>query len=1493
MARVEKILDTLEDIPSRISGFSVHAYRVRGYKKLIQQRPDLMAKHTERWFKVTIKSALSVQKDLSQNALDALVCAAKTLGHDRVATRSVLAVLNRAKDDGSTFAHLVAEQLKKMLDTDHAALAPQIWAAVTAFLKDNLQVTTFPATKEWLYVLQSLCNSDNELVKVHASVALNFFIYAVNINQHTPPIWIKMILQLVKQQMQHLAHAKKSEAGPATSGYLTLLYYSLRPDAPAEQLDRYWNEFVVDFWQPRVHLPSSRWSVAACRVVSSLLKGSRRPWNEQRALELKPQMTLQREELPLLDPQWVRKSLGSILRFVETLVDSTPWTSGTGDNEPSKTVWIALLDSLVEASSKEVMASGETKDAIAQVVNSLRRIWDRHTTKLALPQQKEDIWANKFCGLMEQVVEKLGAFQFAEKCLTRNTNDEFEVAPTPSQRSRQHGPRISPLLFFLELLVNQSEGRLLDEVRLRAVDVILEPCLAIQKTRLGKLELLRDCALAVSPAPKTPVLLKFWSHVALLAKSCLNEQLSDPNERLARTLGKEYDLVVDITVSGCSLLESVQAQEFFGAFVEAVRREAGEGAVVLSVVEKVSECLLRNVPDADTTACLPYVSILLRNLPATINRRILEQGRQSLWPSSSMPARAPEFDPYNHFYLALSSVGSKAYNLLDVQHIDATRDFLAGLTTSISTCPISLLAIYLRRIQAFVSLWVEDPDRKLETSNHNLKSLHQEVVSLWRVVCAAIERLLRKDSSLLLALEPLIASGFKTRRHGIINISVASWDTTFAKEQTLRYPARIEEILQRLRNHVDISLPSLPPTTENFEAPSLYNSDSGEMDAGRKPPSLRVRESPLITNRTNRKSRSPPSTTGSRRKASARIPPRVRLRHDDSQIQFEPVASSPSNPFNQESQILTERQRDMVDRQRVTANLFSSMGPTNGPQQDAAPRFNSDPVSGDDLPTERSRTPLRPGTSLGPIDIYLGSSPTPHSRNRSQQILSDNTDVATPSAVRAMQLNNETEELSSSPPRFEKQDQQQLSDVIMSNDTNDDFIGDSFEYRQTEKALSSFEDGNTEDVLQTAEVATQEDLEDDLPTDNGSSGAQSSTVELELTAQFDADINARKDPSVDPPLVDANVEAPRELDNAVVSTLPPRALSEVRSPSVEVSTEGGSNDTSRVEDSFLLSTPHGQHAEKAALPTSNLRRSSRVSTTPNSEQQNNSSKRKRSPIDVYRKPTKQKKTETSAPNKATSEQAESTTSLAPGDDPDCIVVEMPKKRRGRPSARRASRGPSDTPPSQRVVPGLTRKRSITRPCSQLSTSHLDPENVLVEDTPAPKRSRTHDVQDASAARHNTVRGTPRSQPKRLSHVQVTPKRSSSVTSGRGLSTTPAEEGSTIDENLTGPKQALPAGDMQNVHVAPQAEGGTENVETEKHQSKQASLATGTPSRSFSERVILTPRSIIETLKGIKAMISGAASQFVLGRQEEREADDLLFEIRRGVHAAARRGGEGD
>jgi hypothetical protein len=613
---------------------------------------------------------------------------------------------------------------------------------------------------------------------------------------------------------------------------------------------------------------------------------------------------------------------------------------------------------------------------------------------------------------------------------------------------------------------------------------------------------------------------------------------------------------------------------------------------------------------------------------------------------------------------------------------------------------------------------------------------------------------------------------------------------------------------------------------------SFYESDNDTEDVRPAFKSPRVKESPFKIAKSTRRSlsRSPAVTTPGRR-SSARQTAKVRLRHDNSQIQFEPIVSSPSNPFNQESQVLTERQKEMLERQRLSGGLFANMGAPS-PQPDAVSspmELHSDVLTADDLQTTNSRmTPLKTLAAMGPMDAFLGSSPTPHTRKSTRQMFSDNTGPTTPSAARTAKVAN-NDALGSSPPQFER------SDAGPAN--NNELVGSGFEYRQPDSTYDgSFDDGTTidEDALLEA-VARYSEVDErsgnDSPSDVIMSDMPSSTIDLQLTAQLDADIQAltaAADQDTSKHAPDTNNKFVDAASHPQSSNMHDGSDTEVdeSQPPTPVAAPHKEGKTSRVGDS--ASKPS---SSKRTPQSQSVRRSFRHSATPSPLLSLGPKLRKATPAKAATQAKEapvvkhqEEQVSTAPPSQEQSTQPDEDGML------DNIVVVSPTKREPINKKRKST---TDSDHTHVVVPETYRKRGPVRRSQSLLSQVENSQDVLVEDTPAPKRVRQRASQDVSEAKSSL------SQAKRLSHVQVTPKKS---------------------------PESAPA-------PAPE-------------QRPDAS----TPSRSFTERVILTPRSIINQLRSLKDYLF-SAPQLVLAREEEREIDDALFHIRRTVHAAGVRGDE--
>jgi hypothetical protein len=591
----------------------------------------------------------------------------------------------------------------------------------------------------------------------------------------------------------------------------------------------------------------------------------------------------------------------------------------------------------------------------------------------------------------------------------------------------------------------------------------------------------------------------------------------------------------------------------------------------------------------------------------------------------------------------------------------------------------------------------------------------------------------------------------------------------------------------------------------------------------------------------------------------------------------------------QESQILTERQREMVERQ-MASNLFANIGVTSSPTRPEAPllvhsplEIHSDAVDADELPMETVRTPLRNLASLGPMDVFVGSSPTPQARTRTREAASEQPSVATPTATRTLHL-DDNDNLGSSPPRFEKAAEAN-ADNLRSNDTSKDDVSDSFAYGQLGESFSFDEETTLDDTILPQAGPAGEDA---FAADVTVSDMPSSTIDLQLTAQIDADMQAQVEASpskqtenITYNTEDAPVASPFAEDqesrrgtqdeDAQVADTQIKTSSRMNQSTPLASTSS----TSRVGDSFS-----SQAADMESPHVRSLRSSQRVSPTPSPSQPSSATKRK----STGRGRGRPKRAKIEEPAVEESEAAPTPMKSAPVSDDilDNIVVASPHTKFVVKRPGRISLGARE---GEVVIPETNRKRTMRRSASQLSQVQTQSEDGVVEETPAPKRARRSDSQDVGGAKATT----PASQTARLSHVQVTPKRSSKGGSSVRSSSVVADEKASQAAAIELIQDVVAVGEqVADVEVAQQP---STKISVAAGEVQQSQASTSTPNRSFSERVFLTPKSIIKHLLSFKDTLI-RSSQLVLGRQDQREIDDALFEIRREVHEAGRRGEEG-
>jgi len=146
-------------------------------------------------------------------------------------------------------------------------------------------------------------------------------------------------------------------------------------------------------------------------------------------------------------------------------------------------------------------------------------------------------------------------------------------------------------------------------------------------------------------------------------------------------------------------------------------------------------------------------------------------------------------------------------------------------------------------------------------------------------------------------------------------------------------------------------------------------------------PNLNAPLAPTLSPSPNLAAKSPLSA-----RQNIRTPPKARLRHDDSQIQFAAIESSPLAPEPANSNHLTDRQKEVKERQGLEAAMFpeirSSPKSASRPAEYSLPKlvFKRNYEQGSKPAVDEEVSPLYPPDIL--MNDFLGSSPTPASSKK-------------------------------------------------------------------------------------------------------------------------------------------------------------------------------------------------------------------------------------------------------------------------------------------------------------------------------------------------------------------------------------------------------------------------------------------------------------------------------------------------------------------------------
>ena len=726
--RVNRLLVALGWVTTHVKGNRIVGQRLMAYRRLLLHSKSAMVMHVESWVDHLISGMLSAFKEIRGRAVLFGLEASLSLGTIKSVSQTFADTLNRESPDGKKIVDFLATRLNIMASaTDDGIWVPQIWSIVVLFLRGRRhQLEEWEHLKAWLLLIQKCFNSSNAQIKYQSNRAWTLFIFAVSLDSSTSAKMVKMLRQPILPQLERKNGLKGSQTAKspkqvARSSYCTLLYYAFRPSATYTQLDQYWEEYVCQMF-PRNQSRGKDDVNYFCQVLAGLFCSSEpKPWDENRA---PVNRLVGVDELPCLDPKWVRLRAAEILQVFGDLFHDADWRSGKDTEAPIILAWRSFTQAIKQASSKEVKTSTETMTALAHILNTMKSFWQSSLAQRPTHEVSQII--EKFDCLIREAVVQFGFIPFCEKRLAHTTRNSYEAAETPSSRGDKHeGPLISPVLVLLGLLMRSTNHPETEHNYSDAVKYLIEVAMRPATSRHTQLAVLRDLANLVTSEHDADggTRLLVWRLIAEAATRALGlAKFCDPLEESPQSLGHEYRDAVKILDSAIALRPRDDIKEWHDlgtVIVQVLSKEVCSDAVILVITEPIAKTII-SLPTWECNEFLLGVGdFLLKNIQWPQSRTAVARARKLLWGVSDIHLKATIIDPFDHLYAITNLMLSLSYSGFKVEFSGKVDSLLSEVAVFIAKCPVSDVITLLKGIQQGVGFWIQDRNGVLTISNAN------------------------------------------------------------------------------------------------------------------------------------------------------------------------------------------------------------------------------------------------------------------------------------------------------------------------------------------------------------------------------------------------------------------------------------------------------------------------------------------------------------------------------------------------------------------------------------------------------------------------------------------------------------------------------------------------------------------------------------------------------------------------------------------------------
>ncbi|KAK2803062.1 hypothetical protein FQN50_007143 [Emmonsiellopsis sp. PD_5] len=1028
-SRIAHLLSALNDITTRIEGKAIVANRLDIYERLLFLPQAAMASQADFWMDHLVTALHHNVKEIRAKAIHFGRLVAIKFGPNAPISTQLRKILDIDTGDNSKFVLELCGRLTAMIsNSESSPHVPQIWSVVILLLRNKRwAIDQWDHLKDWLLVIQKCFNCSDLTTKSQALVAWDLLVYSLPLGEATSNDIVKLLFRPIHSQLERKKSDKQTPLlNQAFSTYHKLLYYAFRPSTSHARLELFWTAYMKTAFSENLNsdLTNNR---RLCQILASLLWNPQpKVWDENK-IKINKVTVIDAEDLPRLDCKWVRSRLSVILPLFESLFRMSTWSDKTVQESSIAIAWLHLSKALADASSKEITPSSESMQALASILGILLRVWKDEPRSLNAtgPGAKEAFY-DRFHFLLRTSVSCIGPTPFTDKLLLKTSQETFQTSHTPTHHRRTLDGNIKPPVFHLFELIVISSHPELNPAYFRLIQGVIEIGVQARTSRSAQLETLRQFSDLCIGKRKKPwvfrvgdftILRNAWHSIATLAKGCLTGYPVETASRHCEdSTSHDYENVIAILAAGSGFSQEFpEWSQLLDSFCSVVKSERGEIALAAIPDMLAEQALLQ--PFGPSLYCCAALLDLAVFIPTP------EQPPPSFHPSASksplMHRRTQQPPSHDNLAELANQVLEQTYE--DLRHIEPVQvvKLCDAMAKFCDRCPSKLGPRFLEKTQGSLGLWLADR-RAFLTSSQIDKSVIAAAQSLIRSIANLLQQSSNTHPTLLQQLSILVTSGFESRHRSTVNKFVKLWNSSFGTLLTLEYPENVERALRQLKPFVHLLLPNFPPGVNNMvELPSPeFLSSQDEVARSDTPLALLDRHNKLI--KTPSQTNTPSSASRSRRRKkstplSSRVStPKPRLRHDDSQIQFVPVESSPTVNSMGDTQVLTENQREVRDRQRgETAKMFpglrssaSQLGQdtTRQPNANNSDRIESAP------PTPSLHLSLAVND-----DELPGSSPTPSSKNH----------VLQPGQMNSSSLSSmldlddiHSEDLPSSPPQI-------------------------------------------------------------------------------------------------------------------------------------------------------------------------------------------------------------------------------------------------------------------------------------------------------------------------------------------------------------------------------------------------------------------------------------------------------------------------------------------